>query len=276
MLSPGWRSKARMHMKVRVHLLGRLCVEVGDLVMSASAFPGRQGRLAFAYLAANQHPVSRDALAEVLWGGELPPAWERHLAAVLSKLRAVLNQAGLDGDRALTNAFGSYQLHFPPDTEVDFDAALMYLEHAEAALRAQRLGDALAAADVAANLARRPFLPGDDGSWIEGKRSELRAVLVRALEMETELLRNRDDHRYALRLAEEAVALEPFRESCWIELMRVHLAAGNRAEGLRAYGRCRALLAEELGVSPSSGAEAAYLELLHADATSPSRSGPSR
>jgi DNA-binding SARP family transcriptional activator len=261
-------------MKVRAHLLGRLCVEVGDVVVPGSAFPGRQGRLAFAYLAANRHPVSRDDLAEVMWGDELPAAWERHLAAVLSKVRAVLSRAGLDGERVLTRAFGSYELRLPPDTEVDFDAAVVYLEDAEAALRANRPGGALAAADTAANLARRPFLPGDDGRWIEQKRSELRAVLVRALEAEVELLRRRGDHRYALRLAEEAVALEPFRESSWVELMRVHLAAGNRAEGLRAYQRCRVLLAEELGVPPSPETEATYLELLHVDTVSPPPAKP--
>lgn len=254
-------------MSVRVHLLGRLCLEVDAVVMPGSALPGRQGRLAFAFLATNRHPVGRDALAEAMWGHELPVAWERHLAAVLSKVRAVLDRAGLDGGRTLINAFGSYELRLPPDSEVDINASLAYLEDAEAALRADRPDEALAAADVAANLARRPFLPGDDGRWIDQTRSELRAVLVRALEIEVELLRHRGDHRYGLRLAEEAVDLEPFRESCWIELMRVHLAAGNRAEGLRAYERCRALLAEKLGVPPSARTEASYLELLHADAS---------
>jgi SARP family transcriptional regulator, regulator of embCAB operon len=261
-------------MRVRVHLLGRLCVEIDDVVVPGSALPGRQGRVAFAYLAANRHPVSRDALADVMWDDQLPEGWERHLASVLSKVRAVLHRAGLDDDRVLTNAFGSYDLRLPPDTEIDADAALGYLEDTEAALRADRPDEALAAADVAANLARRPFLPGDHGRWIEQKRSELRAVLVRALEIEAELLRVRGDHRYALRLAEEAVALEPFRESTWIELMRVHLAAGNRAEGLRAYQRCRVLLVEELGVPPSPDTESAYLELLHVDSSGPPGTAP--
>lgn len=266
-LALGWRPGRLM--KVRVHLLGRLCVEVDEVVVPGSSFPGRQGRLAFAYLAANRHPVSRDALAEVMWGDEVPAAWERHLAAVLSKVRAVLGRAGLESGRVLTSAFGSYELRLPADAEVDVNAVLVYLEDAEAALAADRPGEALAAADVAANLARRPLLPGDDGRWLDQKRGELRAVLVRALEIEVELLRRRGDHRYALRLAEEAVALEPFRESCWVGLMRLHLAAGNRAEGLRAYERCRALLADQLGVPPSRATELAYLELLHADWPSP-------
>jgi DNA-binding SARP family transcriptional activator len=34
-------------------------------------------------------------------------------------------------------------------------------------------------------------------------------------------------------------------------LMRAHLSAGNPAEALRAYERCRQVMREELGVSPS-------------------------
>ncbi len=203
-----------------------------------------------------------------MWGEDLPSSWERHLAAVLSKLRAVLTRAGLDS-QTITSAFGSYELRLPASAEVDIDSALVYLEDAEAALRADRLDDALAAADVAANLARRPFMPGDGANWIEQKRLELRAALVRALEIEVEVLRDRPDHhRYALRLAEEAVALEPFREACWIALMRVHHAAGNRAEGLRAYERCRSLLEAELGVPPSADTDSAYGELLRSDTRS--------
>jgi SARP family transcriptional regulator, regulator of embCAB operon len=252
-------------MKLRVHLLGRFCVEVGDVVLPASAFPGRQGRLAFAFLAINRHPVGRDELAEVMWPDELPAAWGRHLPAVLSKVRSTMGRAGIDGDRMLVNLAGSYEMHLPSDAEIDFDAALVYLEDAEAAVRAQQEAKALVAADVAANLARRPFLPGDDGLWIDQKRAELRAVLVRALEIEIGLLRQRRDLGYALRLAEEAVALEPFRESCWIDLMSVHKAAGNRAEGLRAYERCRSLLADQLGVSPATTTTLVYEALLTGD-----------
>jgi pentatricopeptide repeat protein len=62
--------------------------------------------------------------------------------------------------------------------------------------------------------------------------------------------------------AEEALRLEPFRESTYRTLMRAHAAAGNRAEALRVYQRCRDLLAEELGVDPSGETEGLYLGML--------------
>src|SRR5947209_13361553 len=66
----------------------------------------------------------------------------------------------------------------------------------------------------------------------------------------------------AVAAAEEAVRLEPFRESAYLRLMQAHAGAGNRGEALRAYERCRRVLAEELGVNPSPQTEAAYLDLL--------------
>ena len=66
----------------------------------------------------------------------------------------------------------------------------------------------------------------------------------------------------ALRYTKEAVALDPYRESSYVQLMRVHMSQGNRAEALRAYEQCRAILADDLGVTPSSQTEAVYREVL--------------
>ena len=46
--------------------------------------------------------------------------------------------------------------------------------------------------------------------------------------------------------------------------MRAHALAGNRAEALRVYARCRQILSEELGVDPSPPTESVYLEILRA------------
>jgi hypothetical protein len=65
----------------------------------------------FAYLAAqNGRPVPRDELAEVLWGDELPATWEKALRVLMTKLRALLEECGIEGSAALTSAFGCYKL----------------------------------------------------------------------------------------------------------------------------------------------------------------------
>jgi YVTN family beta-propeller protein len=56
--------------------------------------------------------------------------------------------------------------------------------------------------------------------------------------------------------------------------MAAHATAGNRAEALRVYERCRQLLATELGAYPSPETESIYRELLEKPASEPRAAAP--
>jgi YVTN family beta-propeller protein len=217
--------------------------------------------------------VPRDELAEVLWGDELPATWEKALRVLMTKLRAVLEECGIDGSTALTSAFGCYKLTLPAGAWIDVDAAVEGVECAEAALAVGDLAEARSQATTAAALARRSFLPGEDASWVEQRRRELREVLVRALECLRDAAFVAEELEEAARHAEEVTELEPFRESAYRRLMQVHAAAGNPAEALRVYERCRRFLADELGAYPSPETEAAYVEILRSKQAGASRNG---
>lgn len=245
---------------VRVYLTGSLCLASGPVLIPEERLPRRQGRLAFAYLVGERdRPVLRDELAEVLWPGIQPRAWEVALSAVVSKLRSLLAEAGL-GREAVARPSGCYQLVLPAGSWVDLEAALASAHEAEGLLRAEEHGRAYGAAAVAAAIARRPFLAGLEGEWIDARRAGLRSTLLRALDCLAEVQSRHGEHALALRSAQEAVALEPYRESGHQRLMRVHLAAGNRAEAVRALDRCRRLLAEDLGTRPTAETEAVLAE----------------
>lgn len=94
-------------LQLKVFLAGRVAVETDGGALEEGRFPGRQGRLLFAYLVAEQgRPVPRDELAEALWGESLPATWDKALTVGVSKLRGLLTDVGLDGATALTGAFG--------------------------------------------------------------------------------------------------------------------------------------------------------------------------
>jgi class 3 adenylate cyclase len=59
------------------------------------------------------------------------------------------------------------------------------------------------------------------------------------------------------------------KEACYRQLMLALAAAGERAEALRVWERCRITLVEELGVDPSPETEAVYLRLLDASPPAP-------
>ena len=68
----------------------------------------------------------------------------------------------------------------------------------------------------------------------------------------------------AVQYRTELLDLDPFRETAYRQLMQLHAAMGNRAEALRVFERCRTLLRDELGASPSQQTEALFLEILRA------------
>jgi SARP family transcriptional regulator, regulator of embCAB operon len=250
----------RLSETVRVRLLGGLGIEHGQRWLDGSALPGRQGRIALAYLALCHHPVSRDELADLVWPDALTASWERDLSAVVSKVRAALDSVDLGS--LLHGALGCYELQLPPNSRVDVEDAVRFVEDAESAWRIGNGDVAIPAAATAANLARRPFLPAERGLWIERRRDDLRATLLRALDLLAQGLAGGPYGHDAVRYTKEALELDPYRETSYVQLMRLHMSQGNRAEALRAYERCRAILAHDLGVTPSSQTEAVYREAL--------------
>lgn len=248
---------------MKVFLAGRIAVEPEGVVIDERHFLGRQGRLLFAYLVVEHgRPVPRDKLADVLWGDAPPATWDKALSVLVSKLRGVLGESGLDGASALTAAFGCYQLDLPEGTWVDVLAAESAASEAEGFLEADELESATVAAALAESVTRSPFLPGDDGPWVEEKRRELAEVRARALSTLAEACLGTDKPAEAVRWAGRAVEAEPFRESGYRRLMKAHVAAGNRGEALQVYERCRRVLADELGAYPSPETESIYRSLL--------------
>jgi len=241
---------------LRIYLTGEPCLLAAGRLLRSSRLPRRQGRLTFAYLVSERaRPVHRDELSELLWPQSLPAAHEVAVSALVSKLRALLVEADLPR-QALSAADGCYRLDLPAGAWVDTEAALEAVHEAEAALRA---GDQLAAygpAAVAAAILRRPFLPGADAGWVDRRREALRQLLLRALDVLAEVHARNREPALALRVAEQAVALEPYRESGYRRLMLIHQRAGDRAQALRVYERCRRLLARELGTTPGPEIEA--------------------
>lgn len=248
---------------VRVRLLGEMHVETAQGYVRSPELPGRQGRLVLAALALSHFPVPRDDLADVVWPDRLPKSWERDLSAVVSKIRALLIGVGIDDP--IVNAFGCYQLKLGPDWRLDITEASDSVEDAETAWRDGDTPKAAVCGDVAVEMLRRPFFPGEDSEWISGRRAEIDELLYRALLVSADVHTARGMHHDARRYARRLIKVDPFRESGHAALIRTYIAAGDRASALQAYEHARQLLAEELGVPPGDVLEAAYQDALAAD-----------
>jgi len=257
-LAFSWRG-----MSIRIYLTGRLAVEVDErVVIDGRDFRGKQGRLVFAYLVSERtRPVTRDELAEVVWPADFAPSWESGLSALMSRLHRLL--AAL-ADRGVSTArgFGQYRILLPSDAWIDTEAGVSAIDRAEAAIRAGRPEQVLGPATVAATIARRSFLTGVRGEWVDSQRRRLERQLLRALDCLSEMRLASGEPGLAVETATEAVTLDPYRERGYQLLMRGAVATGNKANAVQAYHRLRELLADELGTEPSHETEALYLAAL--------------
>jgi DNA-binding SARP family transcriptional activator len=249
---------------VRIQIAGRVTLASTHAVADERLFYGSQARLLFVLLAVERdRPVPRDELAEVLWPDGLPRTWGAALRGVVSKVRAFVVAAGLPENAVSYDGFGAYQLHLPPDAVVDVEFARSAVATAEQMLRAGNPARAIVLAEHARAIAVRPLLPDAKGQWVDGVRDCLRDVLLWALCVLSDGQAQRGCHQLAVQAAKQAIVLEPFRERTHQLLMRAHAAAGNPAEALRVFDRCRRLLADELGACPAAETSVLHLSLLN-------------
>jgi SARP family transcriptional regulator, regulator of embCAB operon len=245
----------------RLYLTGRIVIETSHGSLEQESLPGRQGRVALARLAfSRSQPLPRETLALTLWPEDPPAAEDAAVSAIVSKLRSGLAKIGLDG--ALRSAAGCYELRLPPSSWVDVEVAAAELDRAEGALRRGDVDAAWASATVANAILRRPFLPGDEGQWVARQRTRLQGQHLRASDCLAEVWLRRGEGALAQHVAEEAIGMAPLREENYRLLMRAHLAQGNRSDALLAFHRCREVLADELGVAPSTETQAVFADAL--------------
>lgn len=248
----------------RIYLTGHLAIEYGSTVVNERHLAGRQGRVAFAYLLTHRAgPVSRDELLEVIWGNAPPPEVETAMSAILSRLCGAFKKAHL-ADAGIDLRMGAVSVRLPADTRIDLEEAANAIDTAEAA-GARMTGDRPGPTRTL------PWQSGGGRSWrtkrrhgFIAQRGQLRAHRSRRLQVLASVSVENGESELAVQYANEVVALDPFRETSYQQLMRLHARMGNRGEALRVFSRLRALLRDELGTSPSPQSDAVFREILTA------------
>ncbi|MFL6206284.1 MAG: BTAD domain-containing putative transcriptional regulator [Acidimicrobiales bacterium] len=237
-------------MELRVRLLGGL--DVAGL--EAKDVGSRKARTLLAALAvADGQPFAADALAELLWGEDLPAKPTEQVGVLVSRLRGVLG-----GDRIVRHDAG-YSLVADWIDQRDLDDGVAAAE--QAATR----GDAVSArmaATMALDLVRGPLLPEESAPWFDAPRraTERKVAATRLLVAEAALVSG--DPAGAAAMAARSLDHDPYDEAALRSLMRAHVALGRPASALGAYAEVRGRLAEELGVSPAVETEALHAEVL--------------
>ncbi len=245
-----------------IQLFGRLEVRTRGVRLSGRDFGGVKPRHILALLAL-RGALHKGELAELLWEGAPPANHVATLESYVSVLRRRLDPDAAARHSVICTRNGGYAL----DTErvrVDVDR----FDELVAAAAGRSPARALPPLTAAARLAGGPLLGDEAGpGWAAQARERYRVRLVEALLDGGEHALAAGHPQTAQELAARAVALEPFAERGWYVSMAAYRAVGDRVSALRAYDHCRRLLAEGLGVQPSSAVRGLFLDLLREEGT---------
>ena len=201
----------------------------------------RKAKALLAYLAMQEErPVSREAMADLLWSDRGAEQARHSLRQMLLVLRRDLGAAGLIAIDAGEHAI-SFQLG-----AVETDVARMH--------RLAAATDCASLAEVA-DLYTGPFLADfpsvcpDFDAWVRLTRDRIASSVLDILGRLADLCGAEGDAVGAVMAVERMVALDPLREDIHRRMMTAYAAAGRRTDAIRQYNACVEMLRRDLDAS---------------------------
>ncbi|WP_306323812.1 MULTISPECIES: BTAD domain-containing putative transcriptional regulator [unclassified Streptomyces] len=218
--------------------------------------PAKRRSLLATLLLRSPAAVSVDTLTEALWEDEPPQHARTVIQGHVSRLRALMSEAGLDAyEVELTTHGRAYAVQLPEtllDTRRFEDLVTLAGRQRDPADAALMLREALA-------LWQGPALGGTVGTApllaAAGALEERRLAAVEQLAAVYAVL---GEHERAVALLSREAVAQPLREPLISALIRALYGAGRQADALDQYHRTRRELAEAMGVDPGPVLREAY------------------
>ncbi len=211
-----------------LYVVGSLKLEVGE----TSLKPERRTVAVLTYLTL-EGPTSRSKLAGLLWPEVEERRARNNLAQALRRLKKLTDTDLVTGDDTLK---------LSDDVNVDI-AALTILAFQS------KYEDLLTFAGE--------LLPYDYddlpefSDWLLLEREKLSKLRREALTSLIAQYEKENDYPSALGHARTLLQLDPINEESYCLVMRLHYLAGNRAEAMKTFERCKSVLQKELDAEPS-------------------------
>jgi LuxR family maltose regulon positive regulatory protein len=199
--------------------------------------------------------VPEEQLTDILWPEAEGDLAHQSFATTLRRLRIMLGD-----EKAVSLREGRVTLD-PRHCWVDAFAFESLLARIDTASPGGGVDpDKARAVKVAANaiaLYRGPFLPGEAPyPWLVGMRERMRSKFLRAVGFLGKSLEREGQWGDAIDCYRKGLEIDDLAEEFYQRLMVCHHRAGQSAEALEAYNRCREAISAALGIAPSPETEA--------------------
>ncbi|MFY8114187.1 MAG: AfsR/SARP family transcriptional regulator, partial [Rhabdaerophilum sp.] len=220
--------------------------------------PGRKTQRLLAMLALGPaRGVCRESLTEALWPGAEPASGRKALATELWRLKSALEAANL----ATWLIAADGRIGLSADARSMTDAVVFEL--AVATARATREPGERRLAMLRAEAAYSgEFMAGDGDEWCLGRRAYYAALRADLHLLALRLARETGDWTEVIRHGHALAMAEPLLEEAQQDVMRAHLALGNKAAALTTYRAFERNLRAELGLAPAEETRRLRLQAL--------------
>ncbi|MGH7757065.1 MAG: BTAD domain-containing putative transcriptional regulator, partial [Vulcanimicrobiaceae bacterium] len=210
--------------------------------------PPRRAAALLAYLLLKPgQPIDRASLAFTLWPDSTEDEARASLRRHLYLLQHALPPPAGEPWLSITASTVGWNPAAPAGCDVDWFRAALTDERRY---------------DEAAALYAGDLLEGFEDEWVLDERERLRQRHIENLERLVQLRRGEARNGDALRLAQELLRLDPWREDAVRQIMALRQAAGDRAGALAEFERFSRRLREELDVDPMAETVALYGDLV--------------
>ncbi|MFC9920109.1 nSTAND1 domain-containing NTPase [Agromyces binzhouensis] len=223
----------------------------GDLAIDGGRLSPKERALLAALVLDAGRPVTPAALADAVWGDDLPATWPKQVQAAVGFIRRAL------GASAITTSRAGYRLDVSPDA-ID---VVRYEQLVADARDHREQGDPARAIDLldrAESLWRGAPYANLDTARAAAEAERLGEIRLTAAEDALTARLECGEHRAVVPDAERLVRAEPLRERRWAILATALYQGGRQAEALASLRLARTRLADDLGIEP--GAELVDLE----------------
>jgi len=260
--------------RIRIQLFGQFCALCNEQVVSG--FEAYKVRELFSYLLLHQqHSISREFLAELLWPDTTTAQSKKKLRQALWHLQSALGSQHVPAhDRVLLVKPDRLQMNTEADLWLDmtiFERAFQLVQ----GIPGQKLDDQkVQIVQNALQLYRGPLLEGCYSAWCLYERERFQNMYLALLDKLMDFCEVHLDYEAGLLYGMRLLSYDPVRERTHRRLMRLYYLNGDRAAALRQYEQCTAALNEELGVKPSKRTVALYKQILAEQLVEPQPPAP--
>jgi DNA-binding SARP family transcriptional activator len=220
----------------------------------------------FTYLLLHrERPVSREAVAALLWRDVFNAQPKKNLRQALWQLQAVVD-AQLDRDEPQVLVVEADWVHVNPASGFWLDVAVFEdAVDASAGVSGDRLDAVHAEALIAAaNVYRGDLLEGCYQDWCLFERERLQNAYLATLDKLMVRCMATGAYEAGIAYGERVLRIDRAHERTHRRLMRMRYLDGDRTAALAQYERCQAALRDELAVSPAH-VTTSLLEQIRAD-----------